>query len=266
MGNGETTNTILGLNPGFILLLLQMQLIVLLQILLRLPLLQWLVFRLDAANSTLSVLCNGFQSDTISVIATGGTGIGTYQYNIPGVFPIPQYNNIFSGLYAGTYDVYATDANGCSDFVTITITEPAVIYYTATSSDVSCNSGSNGSVSVDSVSGGTAPYFYSWNTGQNTSIVSNLIAGTYTVSVTDVNNCASNPQQISVIVDEPTQLTSSVNIINHSSCTGTQTAANGEAEVLASGISPFTYSWSNGVNGTNGTNGLPGTDGTMDGN
>ena len=84
------------------------------------------------------------------------------------------------------------------------------------------------------------------------SILSNLTAGTYTVSVTDVNNCASNPQQISVIVNEPTQLTSSVNIINHSSCTGTQTAANGEAEVLAfGGTSGYTYSWSNGVNGTN---------------
>ena len=76
---------------------------------------------LDAANSTLSVLCNGFQSDTISVIATGGTGIGTYQYNIPGVFPIPQYNNIFSGLYTGDYTIIATDANGCS------ITDEAIV-------------------------------------------------------------------------------------------------------------------------------------------
>jgi large repetitive protein len=251
-GTGATTNTITGLSPGYYDVTVTDATGCSVTDSVEVPASALVNVTLDVANSTLSVLCNGFQSDTISIIATGGTGIGTYQYNIPGVFPIPQYNNIFSGLYAGTYDVYASDANGCSDFVTVTITEPAVIYYTATSSDVSCNSGSNGSVLVDSVSGGTAPYFYSWNTGQNTSILSNLTAGTYTVSVTDVNNCASNPQQISVIVNEPTQLTSSVNIINHSSCTGTQTAANGEAEVLAfGGTSGYTYSWSNGVNGTN---------------
>ena len=259
-GTGATTNTITGLSPGYYDVTVTDATGCLVTDSVEVPASALVNVTLDVANSTLSVLCNGFQSDTISVIATGGTGIGTYQYNIPGVFPIPQYNNIFSGLYAGTYDVYASDANGCSDFVTVTITEPAVIYYTATSSDVSCNSGSNGSVLVDSVSGGTAPYFYSWNTGQNTSILSNLTAGTYTVSVTDVNNCASNPQQISVIVDEPTQLTSSVNIINHSSCTGTQTAANGEAEVLAfGGTSGYTYSWSNGVNGINISLLFPGT-------
>ena len=118
-------------------------------------------------------MCNGFQSDTITVIA-GGTGLGTYQYYIPGVFPIPQYNNIFSGLYAGTYNVFTEDNNGCTDFVSVTITEPDVIYYSATSTDVSCNGGSDGVVLVDSVSGGTAPYFYTWNTGQNTSIINNL--------------------------------------------------------------------------------------------
>ena len=76
------------------------------------------------------MLCNGFQSDTIVVVAqAGGTGIGTYQYYIPGVFPIPQYNNIFSGLYAGTYNVFAEDALMDVDFVSVTITEPDVIYY-----------------------------------------------------------------------------------------------------------------------------------------
>ena len=93
-----------------------------------------------------------------------------------------------------------------------------------TSTDVSCNGGSDGVVFVDSVSGGTAPYFYSWNTGQNTSIINNLTAGTYTVSVTDVNNCTSNPLQVSVIVNEPFALTSNTNIISHSSCSGSQTA------------------------------------------
>ena len=101
----------------------------------------------------------------------------------------------------------------------VTISEPDVIYYTATSSDVSCNSGSDGSAWVDSVSGGTPPYLYTWSPSGNTSFIPNLIAGTYTVSVTDVNNCASNPQSVSVTVNEPTQLESTTNIINHSGTT-----------------------------------------------
>ena len=157
----QITQTITGLSPGYYTVIVTDANGCIVTDSVEIPASAVVNITLDASNSTLSVLCNGFQSDTITVIATGGTGVGTYQYYIPGVFPIPQYNNIFSGLYAGTYDVYAVDANGCSDFVSVTISEPDVIYYTATSSDVSCNSGSNGSAWVDSVSGGTSPYFYS---------------------------------------------------------------------------------------------------------
>ena len=73
-------------------------------------------------------------------------------------------------------------------------------YLLFVSTDVSCNGGSDGVAFVDSVSGGTAPYFYTWSTGQNTSIINNLTLK-YTLSVTDVNNCTSNPPQVSVIVN-----------------------------------------------------------------
>ena len=134
--------------------------------------------------------------------------------------------------------MFLLKTNGCTDFATITITEPDVIYYSAISNNVSCNGGSDGFASVDSISGGSAPYFYSWNTGQNTSTINNLPVGTYTVTVTDVNNCASNPQLISVVVNQPSSLTSNTNIISHSSCAGSQTAANGEAQVFVSGGTP----------------------------
>ena len=257
---GSTTNSITGLNPGYYSVIVSDATGCTVTDSVEVPASAIVTISLDVPNSTLDVLCNGFQSDTITVIAAGGTGLGTYQYYIPGVFPIPQYNNIFSGLYAGTYNVFAEDANGCADFVSVTITEPDVIYYSATSVDVSCNGGSDGVVLVDSVSGGTAPYFYTWNTGQNTSIINNLTAGTYTVSVTDMNNCTSNPLQVSVIVSEPFALTSNTNIISNSSCSGTQTAANGEAQVFVSGGTPgYSYLWSTGASTDNISLLFPGT-------
>lgn len=258
--NGSTSNTATGLSPGYYSVTVTDQNNCSVTDSVEIPASSIVDVNLDVINSNLNVNCNGFQSDTITILASGGTGAGTYQYYIPGIFPNPQYNNIFSGLYAGVYDVYAFDANGCQDFVTVTINEPDVIYFSATSSDVSCNSGSDGVVWVDSISGGTAPYFYSWSSGQNTSIVNNLSAGNYTLSVTDVNGCSSNPNSVTVTVNQPSLLTSSTNILNHSSCSGSQTAANGEAEVIVNGGTPgYTYFWSNGSSGDNISLLFPGT-------
>ncbi|MQP63690.1 adhesin, partial [Flavobacterium sp. LMO6] len=67
-----------------------------------------------------------------------------------------------SGLSAGTYTVTVTDANSCTATQSFTITEPTALVVTpASQTNVSCNSGSNGSATV-TVSGGTAGYTYSW--------------------------------------------------------------------------------------------------------
>jgi hypothetical protein len=138
-----------------------------------------------------SVTCFDDQSSGITVIATGGTGPNTYLYHIPNFFPIPSASNIFSGLYAGTYPIYATDFNGCSDSVEVTITEPDQLVFTTLSEDVSCNGVADGIVWIDTVYGGTQPYSYSWSTGAIIDSISNLIAGTYVVQVTDTHPLAS---------------------------------------------------------------------------
>ena len=73
---------------------------------------------------------------------------------------------------------------------------------------------------------------------------SNLSAGTYHVTITDDNGCTSNG---SITIDEPTILQSSTNVLSNSYCSGSQTLASGEIEVIASGATPgYTYLWSNG--------------------
>lgn len=117
-----------------------------------------------------------------------------------------------SGLSAGTYTVTVTDATGCSDTKSITLTEPALLVASsAVTSDyngyaISCNGASDGEATA-SASGGVAPYSYLWDASagnQATAIAAGLSAGTYTVTVTDANGCTDQDQ---VTLTEPPILT-----------------------------------------------------------
>ena len=199
---------------------------------------------IDVANSVLDVECFDYPSSGVTVNASGGTGPNTYLYYIPNFFPIPQASNIFSGLYAGTYPIYATDFNGCSDSVVVTINEPDQLIFTTLSEDVSCNGGSDGIAWIDTVYGGTQPYSYSWNTGAIIDSISNLIAGAYIVEVIDSNGCVSNPINDTIIIIDPPLLQSAITIISHATCDSSQTLATGEMTVAASGgFSAYGYAW-----------------------
>src|SRR4030095_8920307 len=71
-----------------------------------------------------------------------------------------------NGLSAGSYTVTVTDANGCTTISTALVTQPSgsLSASVSTTQNVSCNSGSNGSMII-SVSGGTPPYTYDWSNG-----------------------------------------------------------------------------------------------------
>ena len=117
-------------------------------------------------------------------------------------------NQIFPVINTGDYDVTVTDGNGCkdSDTITVTISSPLILNFDSDS--VSCNGGSNGTATV-TVTGGTPNYTYLWNDilAQTTATATNLAAGTYSVTVTDDNNCTATG---SITVEEPTLLTASV--------------------------------------------------------
>lgn len=94
-----------------------------------------------------------------------------------------------SNLYAGTYNYIITDDNGCQITGSITLTAPTPIILSTTVVQIPEGETTGGSISVDSVSGGTAPYTYLWSTGDTTNAITNLSVGTYTVTVTDDNGC-----------------------------------------------------------------------------
>ncbi len=246
--NGDTTNTTIGLAPGFYSVTVVDATGCLVTDSVEVPVGANVDVTLDSLNSMLNVACFGYPSSGVTVNATGGTGANTYLYHIPNTFPIPQASNTFSGLYAGTYPIYATDANGCSNSVVVTISQPDQLIFTTFSEDVSCNLGADGMASIDTIYGGTAPYTYLWSTGEITPIISNLSAGTYTVQATDANGCLSNPTVDTIVINEPPVLQSAITILSHSNCAGAQSLATGEISVAVSGgTAGYSYLWNTGA-------------------
>ncbi|MFM9052061.1 MAG: hypothetical protein ACKOKF_07060, partial [Bacteroidota bacterium] len=189
---------------------------------------------LISSASSNPVSCNGGSNGSVSVTTSGGTSPSQFLWT-PGGNTTSAVNN----LPAGTYQVTVTDANGCNTTSSTTITQPLPLSSTSTGTDASCNGGNDGTASAF-VSGGTSGYTYSWfPTGGSTSIASSLSAGSYSVTVTDLNGCQTST---SVLVGEPAAI-SLLTTSNAAICGN----SNGSASVSASGgTSPFVYSWTPG--------------------
>ncbi|PCJ85008.1 MAG: hypothetical protein COA57_08285 [Flavobacteriales bacterium] len=176
----------------------------------------------------------GNSNGTVTASASGGTGSFTYMWSNGGT------DANASGLSAGSYTVSATDSAGCTGTAVAAISDSAGTTITVDAvTDVStCAGGNNGSVAI-SISGGTSPYTYSWSTNETTEDINTLMAGTYTVTVTDSSGCVSSA---SATVSEPTGM-SLTTTGNDANCGNT----NGDASVSVNGgTSPYTYSWSSG--------------------
>ena len=182
---------------------------------------------LSLTNTSVNVSCNGGSNGSIDLTAAGG--ITPYTYNWGGVSTEDR-----TGLVAGIYTVTVTDVNLCSSIKSIAITQPTAITLNNTSVNVSCNGGSNGSIDL-TAAGGTTPYTYNWG-GVVTEDRINLMAGIYTVTVTDANSCTATRN---VTITQPTAITIS-SVITNASCSN----LNGAIDVTVfGGRTPYTYNW-----------------------
>ncbi|MFN4233283.1 MAG: T9SS type B sorting domain-containing protein [Bacteroidia bacterium] len=185
-------------------------------------------------NSVTPANC-GVSNGAASISVTGGTGTYTYSWSPSGGSAASA-----TGLAAGTYVVTVTDQNGCQDTANVIITTiggPTI--NVVTQNNVSCNGGSDGSITV-SASGANPPYSYLWSpTGGNASTANNLSAGTYTVTVTDSLGCVS-VQTFTISQPNP--------IVPNATTTPANCATNDGSITLnaSGGTAPYTYSWSPG--------------------
>src|SRR5690606_22724501 len=140
---------------------------------------------LSATITGVDATCHGASDGEATVNVVGGQAPYSYSWNTSPA----QTNVTATGLAAGTYEVTIVDANGCVITESVTIEEPTPLLVTIDSQvDVSCNGSNDGEATV-TVAGGIGPYNYSWSTVpvQTTASATGLSAGTYTVTVTDVN-------------------------------------------------------------------------------
>ena len=183
---------------------------------------------IDAKNVT----CNGLTDGQATAMVSGGSTPYTYRWSNGGNVAV------IANIGAGSYTVTVTDATGCSGVQTAAITQPSAISITPNVTSTSCGS-SNGTASV-TVSGGSAPYSYLWSNGNRTSSISGLSAGSYTLTVTDNNNCSTNTSVTVTSSNGLTLSTGSTNVTCHG-------GNNGSASATVTGTSgTVTYAWSNG--------------------
>ncbi|MBA4318308.1 MAG: hypothetical protein C0412_07900, partial [Flavobacterium sp.] len=118
----------------------------------------------------------------------------------------------------------------------------STIATTGSSTDISCNGGSNGSATVVA-SGGISPYTYSWSpSGGTSATASGLSTGNYTVTITDNIGCQATRN---FTITEPSAIIATASAQTNIACNG---GATGSATVSATGGTPgYTYLWSNGA-------------------
>lgn len=163
----------------------------------------------SSTNATCFGLCNG----SAEVSASGGSGPFSYNWN-----SVPSQNTaVATGLCAGNYSVVVMNSSGCSDTVSVTITEPTAITATINVTQPTCFGGTNGTLSPV-ISGGTPGYTMSWTpVGTDPS---NVSAGTYVLMVTDANNCSAT---FTATVTDPAPVMPVI-AGNDTICSGTSTA------------------------------------------
>lgn len=190
---------------------------------------------LQLAYTKTDVLCFGNSTGAINITVTGGVGGYTYAWSNGAI------TEDLSGLTAGTYDVTVTDANGCQILQTINLTQPAsALQAVASIGNLTCFGANDGSIEL-LVTGGTAPYSYSWNTGSTAEDIFALAAGTYQVTIIDAKGCTIQ-QNYNVTTPDP--LTSSA-IVQNISCNGLSDAS--IDLTVTGGTLPYIFNWSNGA-------------------
>jgi len=181
--------------------------------------------------------CPGETNGSIDANISGGSG----DYVTIDWTNAPDGNELITDLGPGIYIIEVTDSNGCIGTDSFTLDEPIELVLSANVTDASCGQ-TNGSIDL-TIEGGVLPLDINWtgpsNIPSGTEDPSQILAGSYTVTVTDDVGCS---VELDIDVDGTPAVTAQASSINIS-CNG---EADGSISLsLASGTEPFEINWYN---------------------
>ena len=196
---------------------------------------------LSVTTSSTQAAC-GQTNGTATATPAGGTTGYTYLWSNSGS------SATISNLAAGNYSVTVTDSKGCTSSATVTVSTPANFNLSVSTTNVTCFGQSTGTATATATGG--SGFTYSWSNSGNTAVISNLPAGSYSVTVTDANSCV---KIASGTVTQPANALSATASSTPSSCgssTGTATVS------VTNNVGSPTYVWSPGGGTAQTINGL----------
>lgn len=197
---------------------------------------------LSFTNTITNIGCYGASTGLINTTVTGGTAPYSYHWYNSSFNILNQTSNQITNMPAGNYSFIVTDHNNCSDSSSLVITQPDSLHYQCSIVNVLCKGFPTGELAVN-LSGATPPFTYNWSNGSTNENLSGLVAGNYTLTITDANNCQFIQNSF---ISEPAEALSVNSNATNVLCKGDKSGA-----VIASpigGTSPYTYHWSDGSN------------------
>ncbi|MBT1698785.1 OmpA family protein [Fulvivirgaceae bacterium PWU4] len=185
-------------------------------------------------DTVTNIACYGDKKGVIKLSVSGGVQPYIYSWSNGAV------TKDIADLPAGNYSVTVTDAKGCFKVATAKVTEPPVLVASVKEvKHISCFGDQTGAISIE-VAGGVQPYAYKWSNGKTTQNLSGIVAGSYTVEISDKNGCK---QTLSAVITQPTKMATAIASVKNASCFN---GKDGSVDIVVNGgKAPYQYSWSN---------------------
>ena len=191
------------------------------------------------------ILCFGDAAGSLEIAVSGGvktaisSGVFDYLYTWSGPNGYTSTSKNIDNLMAGVYILHVIDDLGCTTNATFTVNQSDQIKIDVVKTDESCYQKNDGTIDV-TLTGGKAPYTFTWSNSATDLSLSNLAPDTYTITVTDANNCT---EQASIVINEA---------IFYIEPTTSPITCNSENDAsinlnLTGGIAPISIVWNDGV-------------------
>lgn len=201
------------------------------------------VMTVNVPNDT-QTTCSGVGTGTLIAEVSGGNRPYTYKWS-----GSAQTDSSLKNIAAGTYTVTVTDSEGCtaiaSGTLTLQVGNNNVALTSPIIANVSCNKGSDGSITAGAT-GGSGNYTYTWSNAASGVTISNLPEGAYSVTVNDGAGCTATA---TYNITEPTAVVIANGIVTNVSCNGGSDASITVSPSGGTGV--ITCNWSNGQLATN---------------